>query len=176
MLQIFPATLAHIDEITSIFAYHVLHGSGSFHITPLSAQRMAQKWALLREHKHPFLVGLDSDTHKLLGFCYASEFRPQEAFLWTLEDTIYIHPQHQRQGVGKALLQALIEHCQQLGFEQLVAVIGDSHNEGSIGLHRHLGFEHCGTLKKVGHKQESWLDIVLMQMTLQSMKRPRQTR
>ncbi len=166
MLQIIPASLEHIDEITSIFAHHVLQGNGSFHITPLDKAAMAQKWALLHERQHPFLVGWDPERQRVVGFCYASDFRPKEAFQWTLEDSIYIHPEHQRQGVGKALLRALIEDCQRLGFKQLVAVIGDAQNQGSIGLHTALGFEHCGTLKKVGHKHGTWLDLVLMQFAL----------
>jgi phosphinothricin acetyltransferase len=166
MLQIIPASLEHIDEITSIFAHHVLHGNGSFHITPLDKEAMAQKWGLLHERQHPFLVGWDHERQRVVGFCYASDFRPKEAFQWTLEDSIYVHPEHQRQGVGKALLHALIEDCQRLGFKQLVAVIGDAQNQGSIGLHTALGFEHRGTLKKVGHKHDSWLDLVLMQLQL----------
>ncbi len=169
MLQIKPASLEHIPEITRIFAHHIQTGTGSFHITPPSALEMQQKWHELQAMQHPWLVSVENSTQKVLGFCYASDFRKKEAFQSTLEDSIYIHPDHLHQGIGKALLGALIKQCKTLGFEQLLAVIGDANNQGSIALHASLGFAHCGILKKVGKKQGTRLDIVLMQLALQDV-------
>jgi phosphinothricin acetyltransferase len=169
MLQIKPATLEHIPEITRIFAHHIQTGTGSFHITPPSLLEMQQKWHELQDRQHPWLVGVENSTQKIVGFCYASDFRKKEAFQFTLEDTIYVHPDHLHQGIGKALLGALINQCKTLGFEQLVAVIGDASNQGSIALHTSQGFTHCGTLKKVGKKHGLTLDIVLMQLELQEV-------
>jgi len=154
-------------EITAIFEHHVRTRTGSFHITPPPLEEMTQKWHEMQKQGHPWLVGLDPNTQKVLGFCYASDFRKKEAFSATLEDTIYVHPQFLHQGLGQALLGALVNECRALGFTQLVAVIGDANNRGSIALHQRLGFEHAGVLKQVGHKHGLWLDIVLMQRALQ---------
>jgi phosphinothricin acetyltransferase len=172
MLQIKPATLEHLPEITAIFAHHVLNGTGSFHISPPSLREMENKWRELQELDHPWLVALEISSQKVLGFCYASDFRKKEAFKNTLEDTIYVHPHERQKGIGKALLTALVAQCKALGYAQLVAVIGDSRNESSIALHRNLGFEHSGLLRGVGHKHGQWLDIVFMQLAL---KRPEPT-
>jgi phosphinothricin acetyltransferase len=166
MLQIKPATLEHLPEITSIFSHHVLNGTGSFHIAPPSLGEMQDKWHELQNLHHPWLVAVEISSQKVLGFCYASDFRKKEAFKNTLEDTIYIHPQETRKGIGKSLLLALVAQCKALGYAQLVAVIGDSKNQSSIALHQSVGFEHRGILREVGMKHGQWLDIVLMQLSL----------
>jgi L-amino acid N-acyltransferase YncA len=166
MLQILPATLDHLPEITAIFSHHILNGTGSFHLSPPSLEEMKEKWIELQNLNHPWLVALEQSSQKVLGFCYASDFRKKEAFKHTLEDTIYIHPDERQRGIGKALLGALVDQCRALGYAQLVAVIGDSKNTGSIALHESLGFEHRGVLTGVGLKKGQWLDVVFMQLSL----------
>jgi phosphinothricin acetyltransferase len=97
---------------------------------------------------------------------YADRFRDRTAYRFTLEDSIYIDPAHFRRGIGRALLKELIARCEALGYRQIIAVIGDSANDGSLRLHGDVGFELCGVYKKVGMKFGRWLDVVLMQREL----------
>jgi phosphinothricin acetyltransferase len=112
----------------------------------------------------PHLVA--SRGAEVLGFAYAGAFRPRPAFRFMAESSVYIHPDHAGQGMGRALLAELMRHCEALGIRQMLAVIGDSANAGSIGLHRSLGFEHTGILKSSGWKHGQWLDTVFMQKAL----------
>jgi phosphinothricin acetyltransferase len=112
----------------------------------------------------PFLVA--ARGAEVLGFAYAGNFRPRPAFRFMAEDSVYIHAEHVGQGLGPALLSELMRHCEALGIRQMLAVIGDSANAGSIGLHRSLGFTHTGILKASGWKHDRWLDTVFMQKAL----------
>jgi len=112
----------------------------------------------------PFLVA--SRDAEVLGFAYAGNFRPRPAFRFMAEDSVYIHAEHAGHGLGRALLSELMRRCETLGIRQMLAVIGDSANAGSIGLHRSLGFAHTGILKASGWKHGRWLDTVFMQKAL----------
>ena len=102
----------------------------------------------------------------VLGYAYANHFRPRKAYRFCLEDSIYLHPEARGRGVGKLLLAELVARCQAAGARQMLAVIGDAANAGSIGVHRRCGFEHTGLLKAAGWKFNRWLDVVLMQKAL----------
>jgi phosphinothricin acetyltransferase len=118
----------------------------------------------LQDQGLPYLVAEDAGV--VLGFAYAGPFRPRAAYRYTLEDSVYVAPEAKGQGVGRTVLSAVIAACEALGVRQLMAVIGDSGNEGSIGLHRSLGFEQTGVGKSVGFKHGRWVDIVHMQKPL----------
>jgi phosphinothricin acetyltransferase len=159
-----PCQTADLPAVTAIYAHHVTHGSGSFELEPPSLQDMTQRHANVSELGLPWLVASRGD--EVLGFAYAGQFRPRPGFRYLVEDSVYLHPSHTGQGLGVALLAELIRLCEQAGKRQMLAVIGDSANAGSIALHARLGFRHAGVLQASGWKHGCWLDTVLMQRSL----------
>lgn len=154
-----------IPAIQAIYAHHVLHGTASFELTAPDLATMAERRAGLLAQGYPYLVAEDGDG-AVAGYAYAGPFRPRIAYRHTVENSIYVDPARLGLGIGRGLLAALVERCEALGFRQMVAVIGDSDNAGSIGLHAALGFEHCGVLKATGFKFGRWIDTVFMQRAL----------
>ncbi len=159
-----PATLADTPSVTAIYGHHVLHGLGTFEETPPTEADMAARMAAVQAKALPYLV-VEKDG-AILGFAYAAPFRPRSAYRFTAEDSVYIAPHAIGQGVGKALLSAVIEACEMIGVRQLTAVIGDTGNAASIGLHTALGYERTGASRSVGYKHGRWVDIVFMQKAL----------
>jgi L-amino acid N-acyltransferase YncA len=155
-----------IPAITVIYAHAVTHGTASFELKPPPEAEMARRRDAILEGGYPYLVA--ERGGELLGYAYAGAYRTRPAYRSTVEDSIYVAPSAQGQGVGRALLAALIEQCEALDFRLMVAVIGDEDSHGSIGLHRSLGFEPVGILKGIGYKHGRWLSSVLMQRPLGS--------
>ena len=159
-----PATLADIPAVTRIYAHAVKTGTASFELEPPSEAEMSKRMQALLDGKFPYFVAeLDS---AVAGYAYASLYRTRPAYRFTVEDSIYIDPAMHRRGVGKALLEKLIEACTTLGFRQMIAVIGDSEQAASIGVHRSCGFAPAGNLKTIGWKFGRWLDTPFMQRAL----------
>jgi L-amino acid N-acyltransferase YncA len=156
---------ADIEAIQRIYAHHVLNGTGTFEERPPHSGEMAQRRAAVTERGLPYLVARSSD-HEVRGFAYAAPFRPRSAYRFTIEDSVYVDPQATGSGVGRALLLELIERCTALGYQQMVAMIGDAGNQGSIALHRSAGFREAGRLVAVGRKFDRWIDVVFMQCAL----------
>ena len=155
---------ADAEGITDIQEQAVMEGLGSFALTPMNKTEMLNKFLTLQDNKYPCLVAEFENT--IVGYANASPHRPRPGYRWTVEDSIYVTPKAQGLGVGKALLSELIKQSEKLGFRQMVAVIGDSENKGSIKLHKKCGFELSGKLKSVGYKNDQWLDVILMQRSL----------
>ncbi len=158
------ATDTDLSAIHAIYAHHVLHGLGSFEEVPPSAEEMTQRYRTVRDKAMPYVVVTQDD--KILGYAYAGVYRPRIAYRHTVEDSIYVAHDAAGKGVGKMLLAELIARCTAMGFRQMVAVIGDSANMGSIGVHKALGFEMTGHLKSVGFKFGRWVDSIYMQRPL----------
>lgn len=150
--------------LAAIYGHHVLHGFGTFEEQPPSAVEMEARRTAISARGLPYLVA--EDGGRLLGFAYASPFRLRPAYRYTAEDSVYVAPDATGRGVGRAVLGAVIKACQDFGLRQLVAVIGDSANAASIGLHRSLGFEPVGVGRSFGFKHGRWVDIVWMQKPL----------
>lgn len=163
-MPIRPATPSDIPAIAAIYDEAVRTGTASFELTPPGAAEMARRHAAIVEAGFPYLAMEEGGG--LLGYAYASAFRPRIAYRHTVENSIYVAPEAQGRGVGRALLAALIVQCEAQGFRQMVAVIGDSGNAGSIALHRACGFTHIGVLPSTGLKFGRWIDTVLMQRAL----------
>jgi phosphinothricin acetyltransferase len=159
-----PSLPADLPAVTAIYAHHVTHGKGSFELEPPDLNDMSRRRSDVLAKGLPHLVA--SRGAEVLGFAYAGAFRPRPAFRFMAEDSVYIHADHAGQGLGRALLAELLRHCEALGIRQMLGVIGDSANAGSIGVHRSVGFEQVGVLKSCGWKFERWLDVVLMEKTL----------
>jgi phosphinothricin acetyltransferase len=153
-----------LPAVTAIYAHHVLHGTASFEEEPPDLDAMAARWRLVTERGLPWLVA-EADG-ALLGYSYANLYRERSAYRHTVEDAVYVAPEAIRRGAGRALLAEVVDRCARDGRRQMVAVIGDSANAGSIGLHAALGFRHVGVLEKVGFKFGRWIDSVLMQRAL----------
>jgi phosphinothricin acetyltransferase len=158
------ANATDVPAIAAIYGHHVLHGLGTFEEVPPTEADMAVRLEAVRSKGLPYLVA-DKDG-AVLGFAYAAPFRARSAYRFTAEDSVYIAPDAIGRGVGRALLGAVIEACEALGVRQLTAVIGDSGNAASIGLHTALGFERTGLSRSVGYKHGHWVDIVFMQKAL----------
>ncbi len=167
-LLVRPSTPADLPAITAIYAEAVLHGTGTFELEPPDQPEMARRRDDVLAKGLPFLVAQDrgSATGQVLGYAYANHFRPRRAYRFCLEDSIYLHPAARGRGVGKLLLAELLARCEAAGARQMLAVIGDAANAGSIGVHAALGFAHTGVLKASGWKFDRWLDVVLMQRAL----------
>jgi L-amino acid N-acyltransferase YncA len=158
------ATKADAEALAAIYGDAVVHGFGTFEEDPPSAADMDARRRAVQTQGMPYLVAeLDG---QVLGFAYAGPFRPRAAYRYTLEDSVYVSPAAKGKGVGRAVLSAVIAACEAMGIRQLMAVIGDSGNSGSIGLHRALGFEQTGVGRSVGFKHGRWVDIVHMQKPL----------
>ena len=158
------STEADVARCAEIYAHHVLHGTASFEIDPPDLAEMTRRRAAVLDIGLPHLVA--ARAGRVLGYAYASNWRPRPAYRFSVEDSIYIDKDAVGQGVGKALLPVLIEQCTALGKRQMVAVIGDSAQAPSIRLHAACGFEMVGTLANIGFKFGRWLDSVLMQRPL----------
>jgi L-amino acid N-acyltransferase YncA len=160
-----PAKTSDIAAITRIYAHAVEHGTASFELAPPNEAEMARRMNDFTGKGYPYIVAEIGGA--LAGYAYAGPYRMRPAYRHTVENSVYIAPDIQRRGVGRALLAALIEASEAGGFRQMIAVIGDSGNQaGSIGLHEALGFRHVGILDNVGFKHGRWLDSVLMQRAL----------
>jgi phosphinothricin acetyltransferase len=160
-----PATLADIPAITAIYGDAVRHGTASFELDAPDEAEMRRRMASLLDGGFPYLAAEDGGT--VAGYAYAGLYRTRPAYRFSLEDSIYIAPGRQGQGIGKALLDALLVESEARGFRQIIAVIGDSPTQvPSVALHRAAGFEMVGTLAAVGYKFGRWLDSVLMQRAL----------
>jgi len=155
---------ADVAAITAIYRHHVLHGAASFEIEPPDAAEMARRRRAVVDGGYPYLV---AEQHgRVVGYAYASAYRARPAYRNTVENSVYVEPGRERQGIGRVLLTALLEACERRGFRQVVAVIGDSGHEASIGLHHALGFRMVGVLQSAGFKFGRWIDIVLMQRAI----------
>jgi phosphinothricin acetyltransferase len=163
-LIIRTATADDAAALAAIYGHHVLHGLGTFEEVPPSADEMARRLAAVLDRGLPYLVA-DIDG-AVVGLAYAAPFRTRAAYRYTVEDSVYIAPDRLGQGVGKALLSAVIANSEALGLRQMVALIGDSGNGGSIGLHRSCGFEPTGVFGGLGYKAGRWVDVVVMQRRL----------
>jgi len=163
-IEIRPATDADLPAITAIYAEAVLHGTATFELVPPDLAEMTRRYSEITSDNFPYLVALLDGN--VVGYAYASHYRTRPAYRFTVENAIYLAPDSHRRGVGTRLLQRLIDDCERLGFRQLIAVVGDSANAGSIGVHAKAGFQTIGLHPDVGFKFGRWLDIVLMQRAL----------
>lgn len=151
-------------EVHAIYRHHVLHGAASFDENPPSVGELTRRRAHILGHGLPYLVAELGD--RVAGFCYAAPYRSRFADRYTVEDTVYVDHRLGRRGIGAALLSGLVHRCETGPWRQMIAVIGDSDNAGSIALHRSLGIRHAGTLRAVGFKFGRCVDRILMQRAL----------
>jgi phosphinothricin acetyltransferase len=159
-----PASDADMPAITAIYAHHVLHGTGTFETDPPSVADMISRRADVLSKGLPYLVARQGG--QVLGFAYCNWFKPRPAYRFSAEDSIYLAPDAAGKGLGRRLLQELATRAQAAGVRKLIAVIGDSANGGSIGVHRAVGFQPVGVLKSSGWKFGQWRNVVLMDMAL----------
>ncbi|WP_424813964.1 N-acetyltransferase family protein [Roseococcus sp. YIM B11640] len=155
-----PCEESDIPAITAIYGHWVTHGRASFELEAPAEAEIARRRAAVLDGGYPYLVA--EEEGEILGYAYATAYRPRPAYRFTVENSVYVRPGGARRGAGRALLDALIEECTRRGFRLMVAVIGDSANNPSIGLHAAAGFTHTGVLPGIGWKHEQWLDTVLM--------------
>lgn len=159
------ATLADAPAITAIYAHHVATGTGTFELEPPDLAEIQARMNRIAQRRCPWLVACDA-KERVLGYAYAGAFRERPAYDRTVEDSIYIAPEAIGFGIGRALLIELMAQCSNAGFSQMLAVIGDSANHASIGLHRSLKFQDVGVLREVGQKFGRVLDVVILQKSL----------
>lgn len=169
-MMIRNAIPADLPAMTAIYAHHVLHGTGTFEETPPDATEMAARVSKVQDSGWAWLVAEaaagDPLAGGVVGFAYYAQFRDRSAYRFTAEDAVYVRDDVRGQGVGKLLVEALLTHAAAAGFRQMLAVIGDSENVGSIGLHVSTGFRQAGVLKATGLKFGRWVDVVFMQRAL----------
>jgi phosphinothricin acetyltransferase len=168
MKQALPAVRAardtDIPEIAGIYGHYVRTALATFETEPPDAAELARRRQEVLARGLPYLVA--ELQGRVAGFAYAAPYRPRPAYRFTVENSVYVHPDQARKGVGRLLLTELIAACEAAGCREMVAVIGDTGNAASIGLHEALGFRHVGVLRSVGFKFGRWVDTVLMQRSL----------
>jgi L-amino acid N-acyltransferase YncA len=162
--EIRPVTAADLPFVTRIYEHAVLHGTATFELTPPDLAEMTRRFNALMDGGFPYFVA-DLDGH-VVGYAYAGPYRPRPAYRFTVENSVYLDPAIHRRGIGLRLMLRLIGDCEACGFRQMIAVIGDSANAGSIGVHMRCGFQMIGTHPNVGFKFGRWLDTVMMQRAL----------
>jgi L-amino acid N-acyltransferase YncA len=163
-MNIDPARPADLPEIQAIYAHHVLHGTGTFEEIPPSIEEMTARYQAGLDSAYDWLVARDATG--VLGYGYYGAFRARTAYAFTVEDSVYVRDDVRGQGVGKALVAELLRLAEARGYRQMLALIGDSENTGSIGMHASLGFQRVGVFRATGIKFGRWLDVVIMQKPL----------
>jgi len=163
-MPIRPAAPQDLPAIQAIYSHHVMHGLASFEEVPPALEEMRRRFDDITKQGFPYLVA--EEKGEILGYGYCSLYRTRSGYRHTLEDSIYVKEGKQGKGVGKAVLGELIAICTALNYRQLIAVIGDSANAGSIKLHASLGFVRAGLLRSTGYKFGRWVDSVYMQLPL----------
>jgi L-amino acid N-acyltransferase YncA len=159
-----PADAADLPTVTRIYEHAVRHGTATFELVPPDLTEMTRRFHALTDGGFPYLVAeLDGGV---AGYAYAGPYRPRPAYRFTVENSVYLEPAIHRRGIGLQLMRRLIADCEARGFRQMIAVIGDSANAGSIGVHLKCGFQMIGTHPDVGLKFGRWLDTVMMQLAL----------
>ncbi len=169
-VEVCDATDDHMNAVHAIYSFYVSRSAASFEEEVPTIEEMKARRAAITARGLPFLVAVEKG--EVLGYTYAGPFRQRSAYRYTVEDSIYVAPFVVRRGIGRVLLEALIERCTALGYRQMIAVIGDSANQGSIAVHRALGFGQEGVLRGVGLKFGRWVDVVIMHRTLGGDDRP----
>ena len=159
-----PSSDADLPAITAIYAHHVLHGTGSFETDSPSVADMTTRRADVLSRGLPYLV-VEQDG-EIAGFAYGNWFKPRPAYRYSVEDSIYMAPDLQGKGLGRALLAELMARFEAVGIRKVMAIVGDSANTGSVGIHLALGFTQVGIVDSCGWKFGAWRDIVIMQKTL----------
>ena len=155
-----PAEDGDIEGITEIYAHHIHHGAGTFEEAPPEQDEMRRRLVAIRDRELPYLIAeIDGG---LAGFAYAATYRNRSAYRYAVEDSIFVSDRFQRRGIGARLLREIIDICTEAEMRQMIAIIGDSANAASIGLHARHGFRLAGTLASVGYKFGRWIDIVIM--------------
>ncbi|MDB5635376.1 MAG: family acetyltransferase [Bradyrhizobium sp.] len=162
--EIRPTTAADLPAITEIYEQAVLYGTATFELIPPDLNEMTRRFGVLMEGGFPYFVA--ALEGRVVGYAYAGAYRPRPAYRFTVENSVYLRPAIHRRGIGMQLLQRLIDESEACGYRQMIAVIGDSTNAGSIGVHRRCGFQMIGTHPDVGFKFGRWLDTVMMQRAL----------
>ena len=163
-LDIRPTTAADLPAITEIYQHAVRYGTATFELIPPDLTEMTRRFGVLMDGGFPYFSA--AFEGRVVGYAYAGAYRPRPAYRFTVENSIYLRPAIHRRGVGLQLLRRLIEECEGRGYRQMIAVIGDSANAGSIGVHTACGFQMIGTHPDVGLKFGRWLDTVMMQRAL----------
>jgi L-amino acid N-acyltransferase YncA len=159
-----PSRDEDVPAIAAIYGHHVLHGLASFEEVPPPPEEIGRRRATILAHDLPYLVA--ERQKRVAGYCYAGPFRPRIGYRYTLEDSIYVDAAEVGRGIGRLLLEPLLARCTELGYRQMVAVIGGRETIASIRLHEALGFTHMGILTAVGFKFGRWVDIIMMQRAL----------
>jgi L-amino acid N-acyltransferase YncA len=163
-IEIRPATEADLPAVTEIYEHAVRFGTATFELIPPDLAEMTRRFNALTDGGFPYLAAsVDGDV---IGYAYAGPYRPRPAYRFTVENSVYLKPSIHRRGIGLQLMQRLIAESEARGYRQMIAVIGDSANAGSIGVHIRCGFEMIGTHRNVGLKFGRWLDTVMMQLAL----------
>lgn len=163
-LHLREAVLADIPAIAALYAYEVRERVATYEYDVPDEAEMAKRMRDVMAAGYPYLVA--EVDGKFAGYAYASSYRSRIGYRWTVEDTVYIEPDFQGQGIGRALLQALIDACEAKGYRQMIAVIGEPANAASVILHEKLGFTTVGVFRGLGRKHGRWLDTVQMQRAL----------
>ncbi len=159
-----PATEADLPFVTEIYEHAVRFGTATFELDPPDLAEMTRRFRALSDGGFPYLVA--EVDGQVIGYAYAGPYRPRPAYRFTVENSVYLKPSIHRRGIGLQLMQRLIAECEARGYRQMIAVIGDSANAGSIGVHAKCGFQMIGTHPNVGFKFGRWLDTVMMQLPL----------
>jgi phosphinothricin acetyltransferase len=163
-LVVRPAVAGDMAAVQAIYAHHVRHGLASFEDDPPDLAEITRRWRDVVDKSLPYVVG--EQAGEVLGYAYAAPYRTRPAYRFTLENSVYVREGVQQKGVGQAVMRVVLAECDTRGYRQMIAVIGDSANEGSIRLHERLGFSRVGLLTAVGFKFDRWVDSVLMQRPL----------
>ena len=158
------ATADDLSGIAALYGLEVLNGTATFELEPPGRDEMARRFAAVKRHGLPWLVAEVDGA--FAGYAYAGPFRMRAGYGWLVEDSVYVEPGLQGGGVGAALLTALVDRCEAMGLRQMVAVIGDADNAGSIRLHERCGFDHVGAFRAAGWKLDGWRDVIFMQHAL----------
>jgi len=163
-LEIRPTIAADLPFITDIYEHAVRYGTATFELIPPDLAEMTRRFDALMDGGFPYFVAILEG--RVVGYAYAGAYRPRPAYRFTVENSVYLQPAIHRQGIGLQLLRRLIVESETRGYRQMIAVIGDSANAGSIGVHTKCGFQMIGTHPDVGFKFGRWLDTVMMQLAL----------